>query len=71
MKGLTMDEKTLIENISYLVTKYLSERNDLMDLIQQDSGSVKYILSEISKYRNMELEEKDSSLIKDISFYYL
>lgn len=71
MKGLTMDEKTLIENISYLVTKYLSERNDLMDLIQQDSGSVKYILSEISKYRNMEFEEKDSSLIKDISFYYL
>lgn len=66
-----MDEKTLIENISYLVTKYLSERNDLMDLIQQDSGSVKYILSEISKYRNMEFEEKDSSLIKDISFYYL
>lgn len=66
-----MDEKTLIENISYLVTKYLSERNDLMDLIQQDSGSVKYILSEISKNRNMEFEEKDSSLIKDISFYYL
>lgn len=66
-----MDEKTLIENISYLVTKYLSERNDLMDLIQQDSGSVKYILSEISKYSNMEFEEKDSSLIKDISFYYL
>lgn len=71
MKEPTMDEKTLIENISYLVTKYLSERNDLMDLIQQDSGSVKYILSEISKYRNMEFEEKDSSLIKDISFYYL
>lgn len=71
MKKPTMDEKTLIENISYLVTKYLSERNDLMDLIQQDSGSVKYILSEISKYRNMEFEEKDSSLIKDISFYYL
>lgn len=66
-----MDEKTLIENISYLVTKYLSERNDLMELIQQDSGSVKYILSEISKNRNMEFEEKDSSLIKDISFYYL
>lgn len=71
MKEPTMDEKTLIENISYLVTKYLSERNDLMELIQQDSGSVKYILSEISKNRNMEFEEKDSSLIKDISFYYL
>lgn len=66
-----MDEKTLIQNISYLVTKYLSERNDLMELIQQDSGSVKYILSEISKNSNMEFEEKDSSLIKDISFYYL
>lgn len=71
MKEPTMDEKTLIENISYLVTKYLSERNDLMELIQQDSGSVKYILSEISKNSNMEFEEKDSSLIKDISFYYL
>lgn len=71
MKEPTMDEKTLIQNISYLVTKYLSERNDLMELIQQDSGSVKYILSEISKNSNMEFEEKDSSLIKDISFYYL
>ncbi len=66
-----MDKKTLIKNITYLIAKYLNERNDLIELIQQDSDSVKYILSEINKYKSIEFEEKDYSLIKDISFYYL
>lgn len=46
---IDMDEKLLIENIQYLVKKYLNERSDLLELIMQDSDSVKYILSEISK----------------------
>lgn len=66
-----MDEKMLIENIIYLITKYLDERNDLVKLIRQDSDSAKYILSEIGKFKNTEFEEKDINLIKDISFYYL
>ena len=43
-----MDKKKLINNVKYLVNKYLDERNDLVELIIQDSDSVKYILSEIS-----------------------
>ena len=66
-----MDQKLLVENIIYLVTKYLKGRNDLEKLIRNDSDSVKYILSEINKYKNAEFEEKDINLIKDISFYYL
>lgn len=66
-----MDEENLIENIIILITKYLNGRNDLVELIRQDTDSVKYILSEINKHRNTELEEKDRDLIKDISFYFL
>ena len=66
-----MNEKMLIENIIYLITKYLNARNDLVKLIQQDSDSVKYILSEINKFKSIEFEEKDINLIKNISFYYL
>ena len=40
-----MDKKKLINNVKYLVNKYLDERNDLVELIIQDSDSVKYILS--------------------------
>ena len=39
-----MDEKMLINNVKYLVNKYLYERNDLVELIMRDSDSVKYIL---------------------------
>lgn len=61
----------LIENVIYLITKYLNARNDLVKLIRQDSDSVKYILSEINKFKSIEFEEKDINLIKNISFYYL
>lgn len=68
---IKMDEKILIENVKYLVSKYLTERNDLVELIMKDSGSVKYILSEISKGKKRDYEEGDLNMIKDISFYYL
>lgn len=68
---IDMDEKLLIENIQYLVKKYLNERSDLLELIMQDSDSVKYILSEISKGKKRDYESEDLELIKDISFYYL
>lgn len=68
---IDMDEKLLIENIQYLVKKYLNERSDLLELIMQDSDSVKYILSEISKGKKRGYESEDLELIKDISFYYL
>lgn len=66
-----MDEKMLINNVKYLVNKYLYERNDLVELIMRDSDSVKYILSEISKGKKRDYDEEDLDLIKDISFYYL
>ena len=66
-----MDEKMLINNVKYLVNKYLYETNDLVELIMRDSDSVKYILSEISKGKKRDYDEEDLDLIKDISFYYL
>ena len=66
-----MDEKQLIENMLYLLAKYLHDRNDLADLIQQDSDSVKYILSEINKLKQTEYDDADLALIKEISFYFL
>ncbi len=66
-----MDEKKLIENIRYLVDKYLIERDDLVDLVTQDTDSTKYILSEISKYKKKDYDKEDIDIIKDISFFYL
>ncbi|HCJ09251.1 MAG TPA: hypothetical protein DHV96_13100 [Lachnospiraceae bacterium] len=66
-----MDEKKLTEYIRYLVDKYLVERDDLVDLIMQDTDSTKYILSEISKYKKKDYDKEDTDLIKDISFFYL
>ena len=66
-----MDEKKLIENIKYLVNKYLDERNDLVEMVMQDSDSVKYILSEISKGKKRDYDQEDIDIIKDISFYYI
>lgn len=68
---IKMDEKKLIRSIEYLVNKYLSERNDLVELIMKDSDSAKYILSEISKGKKKNYEEGDLDIIKNISFYYL
>ena len=66
-----MNKKKLINNVKYLVNKYLDERNDLVELIIQDSDSVKYILSEISNGKKKDYDKEDLELIKDISFYYL
>lgn len=66
-----MDEKKLIANIEYLVDKYLIGRNDLIELVMRDTGSVKYILSEIRKYKKQDYDTEDIDLIKDISFYYI
>ncbi|RHR31813.1 MULTISPECIES: hypothetical protein [unclassified Eubacterium (in: firmicutes)] len=66
-----MEKKILINNIIYLVNKYLDERNDLIELIKNDSDSVKYILSELSKEKKIDYDEQDLELIKDIAFYYL
>ena len=61
----------LIENLKYLVGKYLDERNDLVELAIQDTDSTKYILSEISKGKKRDYDKEDVDIIKDISFFYL
>lgn len=67
-----MNEKNLIENVKYLVNKYLNNnRNDLVELIMNDSDSVKYIMLEIDKGKKNDYEEKDLEIIKEIAFYYL
>ena len=66
-----MNEEQLIESIKYLVDKYLNDKNDLVELIIQDTDSVKFVLSEINKNKNREYEESDVDMLKDISFYYL
>ena len=66
-----MDKNALINNVKYLINKYLPERNDLVDLIMQDTRSVKYIMYQIDIGKDRAYEEKDSELIKDIAFYYL
>ncbi len=66
-----MDEQMLIDNLKYLVDKYLYERKDLVELAVQDTDSTKYILSEISKGKKKDYDKEDLDLIKDISFFYL
>lgn len=44
---------------------------DLAELIRQDSDSVKYILSKIDKEKQIEYDDADLALIKEISFYFL
>lgn len=66
-----MNEQMLVKNVICLITKYLNERNDLVELIRKDSDSVKYIFSEIDKYKKCDFEEKDIALIKEISYYWL
>ena len=66
-----MDKKMLIENVVYLINKYLPERSDLVDLIIQDTRSVKYIMYQIEMGNERAYDEKDSELVQDIAFYYL
>lgn len=61
----------LIENVVYLINKYLPERSDLVDLIKQDTRSVKYIMYQIEIGNERAYDEKDSELVHDIAFYYL
>ena len=61
----------LIENVVYLINKYLPERSDLVDLIIQDTRSVKYIMYQIEMGNERAYDEKDSELVQDIAFYYL
>lgn len=66
-----MDKELLIAHMEHLLTKYLNDRMDLTELIRKDSDSVKCILSEIDQGKQIEYEETDLELIRDISFYYL
>lgn len=66
-----MDKEMLIENVVYLINKYLPERSDLVDLIKQDTRSVKYIMYQIGIGKERDYDEKDSKLVQDIAFYYL
>lgn len=66
-----MNDNMLIENLKYLIGKYLNGRNDLVELASHDTDSVKYILSEISKGKKKDYDKEDINIIKDISFFYL
>lgn len=66
-----MDKEQLKQNMKYLIEKYLNGRDDLVELIMQDTDSVKYILSEIDREKKGDYEEKDLDMIQDIAFYYI
>ena len=66
-----MNEEQLKQNMKYLIEKYLNGRDDLVELIMQDTDSVKYILSKIQEGKKEDYDEKDRGMIKDIAFYYL
>lgn len=66
-----MSKELLIAHMEHLLTKYLNDRTDLAELIREDSDSVKYILAEIDQGKQIDYEETDLELIRDISFYYL
>lgn len=66
-----MNDKELKDSIEYLVRKYLTNRYDLIDLINEDTDSTKYILSQISNNKQREYDDKDKELVKDIAFYFI
>ena len=66
-----MDKEQLKQNMKYLIEKYLNGRDDLVELIMQDTDSVKYILSEIDREKKGDYEEKDLDMIQDIAFHYI
>ena len=66
-----MNKQELIDNIIILVNRYVPNRDDLIELIKNDIDSVKYIMSEIDKNKNMDYLNEDLELLKDIAFYYL
>ena len=53
-----------------LIEKYIPNRNDLKDLIMEDTDSVKYILAEIDRYKTDVYDQQDLEVIKDIFFYW-
>lgn len=66
-----MCKEELIKNITFLVNKYIPEREDLIRLIENDSDSAKYILAEVDRYKNRNYDGEDLELLADIAYYYI
>ena len=56
--------------MTYLVNKYAPQRVELIELLKQDTDSVKYVLAEIDKEKIIPYQSNDIALIQDIFFYY-
>ena len=65
-----MKKEELISNMTYLVNKYAPQRVELIELLKQDTDSVKYVLAEIDKEKIIPYQSNDIALIQDIFFYY-
>ena len=57
--------------MEYLVKKYLPEREDLTELVREDTDSIKYVMAQISKCKKKEYDNDDRDIIKEIAFYYI
>lgn len=68
---IDMSKEELIKNITFLVNKFIPEREDLIRLIENDSDSAKYILAEIDRYKNRDYDGEDLELLADIAYYYI
>ena len=66
-----MNREELVENITFLINKYVPEKSDLIRIINDDIDSTKYVLAEIDKYKEKEYDKEDLDLLKDIAYYYL
>ncbi|OEE61619.1 hypothetical protein A1OK_09690 [Enterovibrio norvegicus FF-454] len=68
-----MTDEKLYKNLSYLISKYIldsSKKNKLLDEIKNRGFSgVKGVLHEISSSK-IDIDNKDTQLIKDIAFYF-
>ena len=66
-----MNETEVITKMEYLVKKYLPEREDLTELVREDTDSIKYVMAQISKCKKKEYDNDDRDIIKEIAFYYI
>ena len=65
-----MDKDSMQSAVIKLIEKYIPDRNDLKELIKEDTDSVKYIVAEIDRYKTKSYEEVDLDIIKDVFFFW-
>ncbi len=66
-----MNKEELKLNLTYLINKYVDEKEELFKYLDRCDKCTKYFLSEIELRKIRELETKDLKIVKDIAYYYI